>query len=91
MSFLEKETARLLSNMPWYWVCVHWIVTLMILVVLVPVVLLIIVINPFCPFWFREWVINKMDSLLEGAFRLRLVLLGPVYNKYSLFDKIKDA
>ena len=87
MAFLEEKTARLLSNMPWYWVVVHWIVTIVILVVLVPVVLLILI-NPF---WFREWAIDKMDSLFAGAFRLRRALLGPVYDKYSLFDTIKDA
>ena len=91
MPFLEKETARLMSNMPWYWVVVHWIVTLVILVVLVPLELLIIVISFFCPFWFRDWAINKMDRLFDGAFNLRLALLGPIYDKYSLFDTIKDA
>ncbi len=85
MSFLEPETKRLLDNLPWYWQCVHWILTIFMSLILLVLVLLAFV-NPL---WFRDWGVRQAGRACDAAHRVRFWILGRVYRKYNLFEILK--
>jgi len=72
------------SNLPPRWQIVHWTITIILGLVLGVIILL-------CglPIWIKQDRYNWADKAVDLAESLRLHLLGNIYEKYNLFEKLK--
>lgn len=73
------------SNLPLRWRIIHYIIT-----GLLGTVLSLIILLCGLPIWIKQDRYNWADKAVDHAESLRYRLLGNIYEKYNLFEKIKQ-
>lgn len=83
----SNDFKDILPHLPWYWRWCHHIVTFTLLLIIAPPLLLALA-NPL---WFREAFLEWCcEGLTTALIKVRLWLLGSVYEKYTLFETLKQ-